>query len=253
MSNAAYVPPHLRNMNNGSSSRPRGNGHAPPRPVQNTYRRRRDVQNHYEEEDSVYAEALEQMKRERTRAENAVRTLEMENAKLKQQIMKLESDLSFYTSKGAKVPAEEFTKLQTDFNAYKQQKYNEFASIKDKLKSHDETVMNLNREIRKLEEENRLEKAKVNQYMSSVKDLNAKIKALKDAQAVPAPQPAQQSQQQQERRLPPPPTKPDQPLITDDWDNIKHALDFVLSLDKKEITRAGFNPAALKYTRQLIG
>ena len=250
MSNAAYVPPHLRNRNNGSNYRPQNNGFI-PRPADNRYRQRREAQNHYEEEDEVYAE-LEQTKRERTRAENAVRALEMENAKLKQQIMKLESDLSFYTSKGAKVPAEQFTKLQTDFNAYKQQKYNEFASIKDKLKSHDETVLNLNKEIRKLEEENRLEKAKVNQYMSSVKDLNAKIKALKDARVVLTSRP-QQQQQEQQSTLPPPPTKPDQPLITDDWNNIKRALDFVLSLDKKEITRAGFNPAALKYTRQLIG
>ena len=138
-------------------------------------------------------------------------------------------------------------KLKEDFEKYKQQKYNEFATIKDKLNSHDDMVTNFNKEIRKLEESLKLEHAKVSQYVGSIKDLNARIKTLEAQQvAMPAPSVAQQQ--------PSPSTtsnsKPD--LIEDDWENIRKALDFVLSLDKKEASRAGFNVPALKLTRQLI-
>ena len=224
MSNRAYVPPCFRN----NGQRNYNNNNRLPQPPRH----------HHEEED--LHEEIEYLRHNQSRAEQVARNLEAENNKLKQQIAALEKDLDFYTSNGAKVPASDFTKLQADFNAYKQQKYNEFASIKDKLKSHDETVSNLNKENRKLEESLRLEKAKVIQYANSVKDLNIRIKHLQEAQPVmiSAPQPQSETTNQQ--------------LIEADWNNIRQALDFILSLDKKELSRAGFNAAALKLTRQLI-
>ena len=229
MSNRTYIPPHVRN-NNGQR-----NYNRPPLLPQPPRRK-------YEEED--LHEELEYLRRNQSRAEQVARNLEVENNRLKQQIAALEKDLDFYTSKGAKVPASDFNTLQAEYKAYKQQKYDEFAKIKDKLDSHNETVSSFKKEIGKLEESLRLEKAKVSQYANSVKDLNARIKQLQEAQPVmiSAPQPQPQPQ----------PETTNQQLIEADWNNIRQALDFVLSRDKKEISRAGFNVAALKLTRQLI-
>ena len=241
MSSKAYVPPCFRNQNNSNKY--------PPMPQPNngnnkrvTFSSRCNYQprqrSTYYEEEERDSQEIEQFRRELIKSENTVRALEKENQTLKQQITTLESDLSFYTSKGAKVPEDDFLKLKTEFEHYKTVKYNEFVTIKDKLKTHDETVSNLNKEIRKLEEENRLSRAKVSQYANSVKDLNQRIKELQEVQPImTAPQPT-------------PNSTPD--FIEADWNNIKRALDFILSLDKKEISKAGFNAAELKYTRQLI-
>ena len=233
----AYIPPHLRKE---------GQEYRPPRPcasIESDYLQNRNEQHPSNQRNSHEKRVRFNEHRSyepwiQNQNQNETRKHEIENIKLKEQIAKLEKDLSFYSSNIPKVPEQDLIDLKQQFDSYKKMKYEEFAIIKEKLSNHDQIVHDLNREIKRMEEQVRIAELKVKQYESSIRTLNDRIKYL-SAHQVESIKPQQEQETKNE-------------MIADDWINIKKSIDYVLSLDKKISQREGFNIPALKLTRQLI-
>lgn len=271
----AYIPPCKRknaNNSNFSSSVAPKQEHVqnhvqfeppeptPPRPHQRGFKPNGspysyDTRKH----DSDYQEYDPEDKRYILELENQVRELKFNISTMRQkindqsidlqhkdaQIEQLQKQLNLYTSKGIKISKEDYDELNSRFEKYKQDKYEEFKVKNAKIAAHDEDIRKLNSEIRNIEEKLRLNEQQLHQYKTSVKDLNERLKEARKSQVIKAsvePKPAPQQEL---------PKLEDEHLIQDDWNGIIQSIDYILSLDKKAIPKH-INIPALKLTRQLL-
>ena len=236
----AYVPPHLRGegqQNRTPRSRASDSFAPNNRQYQNrnsSYNQRRTNEKRVRFNDQPYVPSFQ--------SQIEVQRLEHENKELKNQMSEMEKKLSFYTSRGAKVPEQDYIDLENKFKAYKDMKYKEFSQIKIKLDNHDQEVLGLNREIKRMEDQVRVAELKVKQYESSIKDLNEKIRILSQHQVEAVPPPSVEAQKFSK-------------VVPDDWKILRRAADYVLSFKSKDLNKNGFTSmeiAALKQARSDI-
>ena len=170
-----------------------------------------------------------------------INELTTENKRLKSELEATQAKLNVYTSKDPKVSKAEFDALNAKFEEYKRIKYNEFKTFKEKLDNHNAEVLQLNRELKQFEDKLKKSDAEAQRWKSSFQESQNKLKAQIQKSQIVKPNPVPNPVQQLE----------DEHFIQDDWNGLIQAVDFVLSLDKKNVPRQ-INIAALKYTRQLL-